>query len=133
KHALMMLHPRDGRVVFGIPFGPGRTVVGTTDTFYDGSLDDVFADRGDVTYLLECANGYFPEAKLSPDDVLATWSGLRPLIKPPKEMNASAVSREHMVESAPGFITIAGGKLTTYRRMAQDLVDLALTQQLGGM
>jgi glycerol-3-phosphate dehydrogenase len=133
KHALMMFAPRDGRVVFTIPWGMGRTVIGTTDTFYEGSLDDVFADRDDVAYLLETANKYFPEAKLQVDDVLATWSGLRPLVKPSKDVKASKVSREHVVESRPGFITIAGGKLTTYRRMAQDLVDQALAEQLGGM
>jgi glycerol-3-phosphate dehydrogenase len=133
KHALMMFAPRDGRVVFTIPWGLHRTVIGTTDTFYQGSLDEVFADRDDAQYLLETANTYFPDAKLSFDDVLATWSGLRPLVRPAKDVNASKVSREHMVESKPGFLTIAGGKLTTYRRMAQDLVDLALTEQLGGM
>ena len=133
SHALMMFAPRDARVVFCIPWGPQRTVIGTTDTFYEGSLDDVHADRDDVQYLLDTANKYFPDAKLLLDDVLATWSGLRPLIKPSKDVNASKVSREHMVESQPGFMTIAGGKLTTYRRMAEDLVDLALEQQLGGM
>ncbi len=132
-HALMMFAPRDARVVFGIPWGPGRTVIGTTDTFYDGSLDDVHASRDDVQYLLDTANKYFPDAKLTLDDVLATWSGLRPLIKPDKDVGASKVSREHVVESRPGFMSIAGGKLTTYRRMAEDLVDQALTEQLGGM
>ena len=68
-------------------------------------------------YLLETANKYFPDAKLTPDDVLATWSGMRPLVEPAaKDVSASKVCREHMVESKPpGFIAIAGGKLTTYR------------------
>lgn len=131
-HAFMMFAPRDARVVFCIPWGTGRTVIGTTDTFYEGSLDDVYADRDDVQYLLDTANKYFPGSKLQLEDVLATWSGLRPLIKPSKDVNASKVSREHMVESQPGFMTIAGGKLTTYRRMAEDLVDQALDEQLGG-
>jgi glycerol-3-phosphate dehydrogenase len=133
SHALMMFAPRDSRVVFCIPWGMGRTVIGTTDTFYEGSLDDVFADHDDATYLLETANKYFPAAKLELSDVLATWSGLRPLVKPSAEVSASKVSREHLVESKPGFMSIAGGKLTTYRRMAQDLVDQALVEQLGGM
>ncbi|MBK7861730.1 MAG: glycerol-3-phosphate dehydrogenase/oxidase [Archangiaceae bacterium] len=133
NHALLMFAPRDQRVVFCIPWGLGRTVIGTTDTFYEGSLDDVYADRDDAEYLLATANKYCPDAKLTFDDVLSTWSGLRPLVKPSSDVNASKVSREHVVESKPGFITIAGGKLTTYRRMAQDLVDLALTEQLGGM
>ena len=113
------IHPRDKRTVFCIPFGLGRTVVGTTDTFYDGSLDDLRPTRDDVTYLLETANAYFPRAALTDDDVLATWSGLRPLLKPDDEnAGASAVSREHEIYEAPGFITIAGGKLTTFRLMA---------------
>ncbi len=132
SNALMMLNPVDARVVFAIPWGLGRTVIGTTDTFYDGPLDEVHADRSDADYLLSTANHYFPDAKLVLDDVLATWSGLRPLIKPHNsEKGASAVSREHMLETKEGFITIAGGKLTTYRRMAQEVVDVAL-EQLGG-
>jgi glycerol-3-phosphate dehydrogenase len=130
-HALMMLNPNDGRVVFAIPWGMGRTVIGTTDTFYTGSLDDVYADRADVDYLLHTANHYLPGANLTWDDVLATWSGLRPLVNPGDSENASAVSREHLLEAQPGFITIAGGKLTTYRRMAEEVVDVAL-EQLGG-
>ncbi|MBL8950748.1 MAG: glycerol-3-phosphate dehydrogenase/oxidase [Myxococcaceae bacterium] len=132
-HALMMFAPRDQRVVFTIPWGPGRTVIGTTDTFYEGSLDDVHADTDDVQYLLDTANKYFPDSKLVLADVLATWSGLRPLVKPDKDVNASKVSREHLVESKPGFMSISGGKLTTYRRMAEELVDQALTEHLGGM
>ena len=129
KHALMMNSPRDKRTVFCIPFGLGRTVVGTTDTFYDGSLDDLRPTRDDVTYLLETANAYFPRAVLTDDDVLATWSGLRPLLKPDDEnAGASAVSREHEIYESPGFITIAGGKLTTFRLMAAQVVDRALPQ-----
>jgi len=129
RHALMMNSPRDKRTVFCIPFGLGRTVVGTTDTFYDGSLDDLRPTRDDVTYLLETANAYFPRAALTDDDVLSTWSGLRPLLKPDDEnAGASAVSREHEIYESPGFITIAGGKLTTFRLMAAQVVDRALPQ-----
>jgi glycerol-3-phosphate dehydrogenase len=129
SHALMMLSPSDARVVFAIPWGMGRTVIGTTDTFYEGSLDDVHADRSDAEYLLSTANHYLPGAKLTLDDVLATWSGLRPLIRPQDtHKGASAVSREHVLDAREGFITIAGGKLTTYRRMAEEVVDVALEQ-----
>lgn len=131
KHALMMISPRDKRAVFCIPWGLGRTVVGTTDTFFDGSPDSVEPTKSDVEYLLECANHYFPPAELKSADVLSTWSGLRPLLKPDDESaGASAVSREHMIYDAPGFVTIAGGKLTTFRRMAAEVVDHA-TLQLG--
>lgn len=129
RHALMMASPRDGRVVFAIPWGLGRTVVGTTDTFFDGSPDEVAPTREDVEYLLETANAYAPEAHLARGDVLATWSGLRPLLRPTDAVaGASQVSREHMLYERPGFITIAGGKLTTYRRMAAEVVDRAVAQ-----
>lgn len=129
KHALMMTSPRDKRVVFGIPWGLGRTVIGTTDTFFDGSPDKVEPTRDDVEYLLDTANAYFPGVELKTDDVLATWSGLRPLLAPEDSSEgASAVSREHMIYDSPGFVTIAGGKLTTFRRMAAEVVDRAITQ-----
>ncbi len=129
KHALMMSSPRDKRVVFGIPWGLGRTVIGTTDTFFDGSPDKVEPTKEDVTYLLETANSYFPSSELVEADVLSTWSGLRPLLAPEDESaGASAVSREHMIYDSPGFVTIAGGKLTTFRRMAAEVVDRAIVQ-----
>lgn len=127
RHALVMLARRDHRVMFAIPWGD-RTVIGTTDTDYDGDLDHVYADADDVAYLLETANHYFPSANLTPDDVLATWAGLRPLIAPPSGVSESDVSREHQVIERPGFVTIAGGKLTTYRRMAAEVVDAAGAQ-----
>ncbi len=128
NNALLMNSPVDGRVVFCIPWGPDRSVVGTTDTFFEGSLDDVNPTPLDVDYLLRTANHYFPQASLQVDDVISTWSGLRPLLKPPSEAGASQVSREHLIESQPGFITIAGGKLTTYRIMAEEVVEAALEQ-----
>lgn len=128
-HALMMSSPHDKRVVFGIPWGLGRTVIGTTDTFFDGNPDRVEPTKEDVTYLLETANAYFPAQELTPDDVLATWSGLRPLLAPEDaDEGASAVSREHVIYDSPGFVTIAGGKLTTFRRMAAEVVDKAIGQ-----
>ncbi|MBX7102067.1 MAG: glycerol-3-phosphate dehydrogenase/oxidase [Myxococcaceae bacterium] len=130
RNALMMASPRDKRVVFCIPWGLGRTVIGTTDTFYDGKADHAHADRDDADYLLETANQYFPEAKLTLGDILATWTGLRPLLKPPEGVGAYQTSREHMIFERPGFLTIAGGKLTTYRRIAMEVVDQAL-EQLG--
>ena len=129
-HAVVMKEKR--RVVFCLPAGPDRTVIGTTDTFYDGRPEDVRATASDVQYLLELANRYFPDAKLTFDDVLATWAGLRPLIKPNADVASAAdVSREHHILSRPGLVTIAGGKLTTFRRMAAEVVQRA-GEQLGG-
>ncbi len=131
QHTITVNHPKDGRAMFIIPWGMGHTVIGTTDTFYDGSSDDLFATRDDVGYLLESANYYFPAARLQPHDVFATWAGLRPLIKPPGgASNASNVSREHAILESPGLISVAGGKLTTYRRLAKSAVD-HVQRQLG--
>ncbi|HEX4456368.1 MAG TPA: glycerol-3-phosphate dehydrogenase, partial [Polyangia bacterium] len=129
RHAVVMKQKK--RIVFCIPWGGDRTVIGTTDTFYDGKPEDVHTDKKDVDYLLALANNYFPEAKLKPEDVLATWAGLRPLLKPDSDTEtASDVSREHAIVERPGLVTIAGGKLTTYRRMAAEVVDHA-GKQLG--
>jgi glycerol-3-phosphate dehydrogenase len=99
------------------------TIVGTTDTDTTASPDDVGADAGDVTYLLRSANAVFPNARLQTSDVLAAWAGLRPLLADGGTSTA-AVPREHrIVESASGLLTIAGGKLTTYRSMAAEMVD----------
>lgn len=131
RNALVMTHPKDKRVMFTIPWGLGRTAIGTTDTFFDGKPDTVEPTAADVEYLLSAANHYYPDAKLTPDDIISTWSGLRPLLKPPDEgAGASQVSREHVIVERKGFVTIAGGKLTTYRTMAAEVVD-RVVKQLG--
>jgi glycerol-3-phosphate dehydrogenase len=131
KHAVVMLARKDHRVMFAIPWGQ-RAVIGTTDTFFDGTPEGVHATAEDVDYILETANHYFPESKLEPKDVTATWAGLRPLVAPNSEgLGASDVSREHHLLENPGFITIAGGKLTTYRRIAAEVVD-AVSRQIPG-
>jgi glycerol-3-phosphate dehydrogenase len=126
QHAVVIRAPSDGRVMFVIPWGSG-SLVGTTDTDYHGSLDDVCADRGDVDYLLAAVNHYFPAAKLGVDDVVSAYAGLRPLVAPAAGRNGngpSAVSREEtIIESPHGLISLAGGKLTTYRRVAIGVVD----------
>lgn len=120
-HALTMLHPEDGRVLFALP-ADTHTIIGTTDTFTDISADDVRASRADVDYLLDAANRFFPGAHLDGSDVVAAWAGIRPLM--PSTGTAGAASREHAVERTNhGTITITGGKLTTYRVMARDATD----------
>ena len=79
--AITLISPIDKRVMFAIPWRE-RTVLGTTDTDFDGTADEVAADASDVKYLCDSGNGYFPGANLTPDDVIATWAGLRPLIAP---------------------------------------------------
>ncbi len=121
--AITLMSPLDGRVMFVIPWGD-LSYIGTTDTDEDASPDEVRATARDVIYLLRSVNAFFPQARLSPRDVIATWAGLRPLLRPARAMEPSAASREHrVVESATGLVTIAGGKLTTHRVMARDVVD----------
>ncbi len=131
--AITLISPVDGRVMFAIPWLE-RTVLGTTDTDFIGKADEVAADADDVTYLCDSGNGYFPGANLVPADVIATWAGLRPLIAAPPDVDESEISREHEVFTRKdGLVIIAGGKLTTYRRMARECVDktLHLLEELG--
>ncbi|HXF95366.1 MAG TPA: glycerol-3-phosphate dehydrogenase/oxidase, partial [Gemmatimonadales bacterium] len=124
RHAVTMFSPIDGRVMFVLPWGE-LSYVGTTETDDAGSPDDVRVTADDVVYLLRSANAYFPNARLGPADVVSTWAGLRPLVVAAGDLPPGAVPREHrIVESPAGLVTIAGGKLTTYRVMAQDVVDL---------
>ena len=126
KNAVVCFHPQDGRVLFAIPWGD-RTYIGTTDTDYTDNPADVAADSSDVRYLLDAANHYFPSAHLTEEDVISTWAGIRPLISGEDGDDASSVSREHSITlGEDGLITIAGGKLTTYRRMAAEVVDRAV-------
>jgi glycerol-3-phosphate dehydrogenase len=122
--AMTLTSPLDGRVMFVLPWGD-LSYIGTTDTDEDTSPDDVRATGEDVIYLLRSANWFFPTARLSPKDVVATWAGLRPLLRAEAlDVAPSATSREHRVVEGPGgLLTIAGGKLTTYRLMARDVVD----------
>ncbi len=124
--AITVISPVDGRVMFALPWRE-RSVLGTTDTDFAGSADEVAADASDVQYLCDSGNGYFPGANLKPEDVIATWAGLRPLIAAPPDVDESQISREHEIFARPdGLVIIAGGKLTTYRRMARETVDKAL-------
>ncbi len=126
RHAITMTSPLDGRVMFIIPWGKW-SYIGTTDTDPDEPPEAARATEEDMVYLLRSANAMFPGARLTEADVVSTWSGLRPLVAEPSGLDASAVSREHVVlESPNGMVTIAGGKLTTYRVMAQDAVDRAV-------
>ena len=122
-HAVTLTSPIDGRVMFVLPWGD-LSYIGTTDTDETVSPENVRASGSDVVYLLRSINALFPDARLTPRDVISTWAGLRPLLAPERARSASDVSREHrIVEDPSGMVTIAGGKLTTYRRMARDTVD----------
>ena len=120
--AAMLPSPADGRIVFLIPWGQ-RVVIGTTDTDYAGSLDAPRVDAGDVAYLLDVVNLNVPKAKLTRADVLSSYAGLRPLLVDGAEVPSKASREHHLFESGSGLITITGGKLTTYRLMAKQVVD----------
>ena len=132
--ATVLRSPRDGRLVFLLPAG-ARTLLGTTDTDWhapDGSGrpprpgDAIVARRADVDYLLDVANHAFPDAALDLGDVISTFAGLRPLIATSAH-TTSSTSREHDIfVERDGLLTIVGGKLTTYRRMAAEVVDRAV-------
>jgi len=126
--ALTLTSPVDGRVMFILPWDD-VTIVGTTDTDYAEDPSAVAPAPDDVTYLLRSANAVFPDAHLALGDVLAAWAGLRPLLRDGAEGSTAAVPREHrIVDSAAGLVSIAGGKLTTYRAMAAELVDVVATK-----
>jgi glycerol-3-phosphate dehydrogenase len=113
----------DGRLMFLIPWGD-FTIVGTTDTDYDGNYDNVHADKADVDYIVASANHAFAESPIDKSDIISAYAGLRPLVLQLGK-SAAQTSREHVIwTSESGLVTIAGGKLTTYRSMAQELVDL---------
>jgi glycerol-3-phosphate dehydrogenase len=120
---------KDKRSIFVVPWDD-RVYVGTTDTDYDGSLDEPVCTPDDVRYLLEAVNRFLTQP-LSTDDVLGTWAGLRPLVRDARSARTADLSRRHSVQrSESGLITVTGGKLTTYRRMAADTVD-AVVDTLG--
>jgi glycerol-3-phosphate dehydrogenase len=113
------------RFYFVVPW-KGRVNIGTTDSDYSGNKDSPRADRHEIDEILAAINQYFPEAHLQFSDVISSWAGLRPLITDPRAIKTSDTSRkEELYESADGLITISGGKLTTYRRMALSTMDLA--------
>ncbi|HZF38981.1 MAG TPA: glycerol-3-phosphate dehydrogenase/oxidase [Blastocatellia bacterium] len=113
------------RFYFVVPW-EGRVNIGTTDTDYSGDKDHPHAEPEEVGEILGAINSYFPEARLEPSDVISSWAGLRPLITDPRAGATADVSRkEEIVESEDGLISIGGGKLTTYRLMAERCIDLA--------
>ena len=122
NNALTLLSPIDGRVMFVLPAG-AFSIIGTTDTEYDGRPDKVRATTTDVTYLLRSANAFFPGAHLLASDVVAAWAGVRPLVAS-GDRNPDVVSREHSIAwTVPGLLSVTGGKLTTYRAMAAEVMD----------
>ena len=126
EDALTLFHPRDKRPVFIFPW-EGTTVIGTTDLDHGGDMDEepVIAEQ-EMTYLLEACSALFPDHTISSDDIISTWSGIRPVIGAEKAKDPSKERRDHAVWSDAGLVTVSGGKLTTFRLIALDAIKAAL-------
>lgn len=125
KQAVTLFHPDDNRAMFAIPW-EGTTIIGTTDLDYPFLMDveEPFATMGEVAYILRAMNFVFPGLALNQSDIISSFSGIRPIISTGKA-NPSQESRAHQVWVEDGLITITGGKLTTFRIMANQTMKAA--------
>lgn len=127
RHAIALRHPDDARVMFCVPEPEhDRVLVGTTDTETTESPDNLTVGDGDVAYLLRAVRHLFPALDLVEGDITGRWAGLRPLLR--QQGATSGRTREHHIHREGCVLTVAGGKLTTYRKMAEETVNL-----LGGI
>jgi glycerol-3-phosphate dehydrogenase len=120
----------DKRILFAIPWGD-RTIVGTTDTDFPGPPKDVRADAADIAQLLTIVSRFFPAANLKESDVISVWAGLRPLLADPNGQPSDISRSHHIGNPEPGWWDVAGGKLTTYRLMAEQTVDRIVKWLIG--
>jgi glycerol-3-phosphate dehydrogenase len=128
RDGIIFLSPIDGRVLFILPWRD-LSYIGTTDTDTDESPDQLQVTPDEMVYLLRSANARFPNARLGLEDVRGAWAGLRPLLADSAATTESGRSREHaIVQGSGGMITVVGGKLTTYRSMAKEVVDRAVRE-----
>jgi glycerol-3-phosphate dehydrogenase len=124
EQSISMMHVKDGRPVFLYPW-EGCTLIGTTDLDHQGDLNvEASITPAEVDYLLEAVNDQFPQAHLARADIISTYAGVRPVVDDGKG-DASKATRDHVVKDERGLITLTGGKLTTFRLMAQDALALA--------
>ncbi len=112
----------DGRMIFAIPRGT-KTYVGTTDTHYTEMIENPRTDQKDVDYLIDAVNAMFPSIELKESDIESTWAGLRPLIYEEGKSASEMSRKDEIMLSDTGLISISGGKLTGYRKMAERTVD----------
>lgn len=118
----------DGRMIFAIPRGRA-TYIGTTDTNYTGSKDHVVTTLEDAQYLVDAVNTTFPSVNLRVGDIESSWAGLRPLIHEEGKSASELSRKDEIFESSSGLISIAGGKLTGYRKMAERVVTLVIKRR----
>ncbi len=131
REAVTLLHPRDRRSLFMVPF-EGATLVGTTDLDHPKEMEEKaaepFATGEEIAYLLEAANFLFPSLALTHADILSTFAGVRPTLQNGASDAPSKVSRRHALYQEQGLITITGGKYTIFRIMARQALEAALVQ-----
>ncbi len=124
QHSISMMHVKDGRPVFLYPW-EGCTLIGTTDLDHRGDLNgEASITPAEVDYLLDAVNDQFPQAGMGRADIISTYAGVRPVVDDGQQ-DASKATRDHVVVDERGLITLTGGKLTTFRLMAQDALALA--------
>lgn len=125
-HAVTLLHPRDHRAMFAIPW-EGVTMIGTTDLDHQATpgAHEPYALADEIDYILEAGNATFGDPKLTHTDVISSFAGLRPIISSGENLDPSKESRAHVVWEEEGLITVTGGKLTTFRIMAEQALKLA--------
>ncbi|RMA58687.1 glycerol kinase GlpK [Ulvibacter antarcticus] len=124
-HQAIYFDVSDGRMIFAIPRGR-VTYVGTTDTDYSGNLERVLITKNDVEYLLKAVNSTFPKLNLVEKDIESGWAGLRPLIHEDEKEPSELSRKDEIFISKSGLVSIAGGKLTGYRKMAHRVIDAVL-------
>jgi glycerol-3-phosphate dehydrogenase len=128
RDGIIFLSPIDGRVLFILPWRD-LSYIGTTDTDTTESADQLTVTAEEMVYLLRSANARFPSARLGLEDVRSSWAGLRPLLAASPAIPESGRTREHaVVQGSGGMISVVGGKLTTYRTMAKEVVDRAVRE-----
>lgn len=118
----------DKRMIFAIP-RDNKTYIGTTDTFYEDNKENPTITSEDIKYLLLAINKMFPSVQLQRSDIESSWSGLRPLIQEQGKAPSQISRKDEIWESSTGLISIAGGKLTGFRKMAEQIVDLIMKRE----
>ena len=122
-HSAAYFDVKDGRMIFAIPRN-GITYVGTTDTVYNQDIDNPLPSQQDAQYLLDAVNDMFPTVQLKISDIISSWAGLRPLIYEDGKSPSELSRKDEVIISPSGLISIAGGKLTGYRLMAEKISEL---------
>ena len=126
KVVLIEASSGDGRFIYNLPWENGLTILGTTDTDYQGNPDDIHADKSDIDYLLKSFNKSFPGLKLSEQDITSVYFGLRPMLSDRHGTDSTSRSREYKIWwNTPNMLSIAGGKLTSFLSMGEHCVEVA--------